>query len=103
MTVETFMTILFSVSLANGLITQAVKKVFDEMQWTYSSNMLAGLVSILICGFVCYAHFMFSDTIITETLTITYMALIVLSWVCAMVGYDKVVQTVNQITELWKI
>ena len=103
MTVEVFISILFTVSLVNGLVTQAVKKIFDDMEWVYCSNILAGIVSVVISGFVCYAHAMFSNVIFNEVIAITYIALIVMSWVCAMVGYDKVVQTVKQIAEMWKI
>ena len=102
MTVEVFISILFTVSLVNGLITQAIKKIFDDMEWTYCSNILAGMVSVVVSGFVCYAHFMFSDVVFNEVMAITYIALIIMSWVCAMVGYDKVVQTIKQVTDIWK-
>lgn len=98
MTVEVFMTMLFAVSVVNGLLTESIKKVLDEFEKTYSSNVLAGIVSICISGFVCYAHAMFSSIEVNQLLIITYVAFAVMSWVCAMVGYDKVMQAVKQIT-----
>ena len=98
MTVELFMSMLFAVSVLNGLMTEAVKNVFDEFEKTYSSNIIAGVVSICISGFVCYSHAMFSGVETNHLLFITYIAFVVMSWVCAMVGYDKVMQAIKQIT-----
>ena len=98
MTVELFMTMLFAVSVANGLLTESIKKVLDEFEKTYSSNVIAGMVSVCIGGFTCYAHAMFSGTEVSDLLVITYIAFVIMSWVCAMVGYDKVMQAVKQIT-----
>ena len=98
MTVELFMTMLFAVSVANGLLTESIKKVLDEFEKTYSSNVIAGMVSVCIGGFTCYAHAMFSGIEVNDLLVITYIAFVIMSWVCAMVGYDKVMQAVKQIT-----
>ena len=98
MTVEVFMTMLFAVSVVNSLLTEAVKQVFDEFEKTYSSNIIAGIVSVVVGGFICYSHAMFSGVEPNHLLFITYIAFVVMSWVCAMVGYDKVMQAVKQIT-----
>lgn len=98
MTVETFMTMLFGVSVFNSLITQSIKTVLDGYEKTYSSNVVAGIVSVVVGGFTCYAHAMFAEAAVNELLIITYIAFVVLSWVCAMVGYDKVMQAVKQVT-----
>ena len=98
MTVEVFMTMLFAVSVANSLLTEAIKQVLDEFEKAYSSNVIAGIVSVVVGGFMCYSHAMFSGIEPTHLMFITYIAFVVMSWVCAMVGYDKVMQAVKQIT-----
>ena len=98
MTVETFMAMLFTVSVVNSLVTEAVKKCLDTFDKKYPSNILAGIVSVCIGGFMCYGHAMFSAPEVNELLILSYIAFVVMSWVCAMVGYDKVVQAVKQIT-----
>lgn len=98
MTVETFMSLLFTVSVVNGLVTEAVKKCLDAFEKKYSSNVLAGVVAVIIGGFMCYGHAMFSSAEVNQLLILSYVAFVVMSWVCAMVGYDKVVQAVKQIT-----
>lgn len=103
MTIEIFMAMLFVVSVANSLITEAVKKCFDSFEKTYSSNIIAGIVSAAVGGFMCYWHFIYSGASETnEILILSYVSFVAVSWICAMVGYDKVVQAINQITGKWK-
>lgn len=63
----------------------------------YSKNILAGVVSIVV-GIGVGSGYMILNQISFTPSTIVYgVALIVLSWLAATVGYDKVVQTVKQI------
>lgn len=97
MTVETFMTMLFAVSVVNGLLTEAIKKFLDELKKTYSSNIVAGVVALIVGGCSCYAHALVTGVEANALLIFTYVAFVVLSWVCAMIGYDKVIQALKQI------
>ena len=98
MTIEIFMAMLLVVSVVNSLITEAVKKAFDCFGKAYSCNLIAGVASVVVGGFVCYWHSAFTAAEINEILILSYISFVAASWVCAMVGYDKVVQAVNQIT-----
>ncbi|MBQ6945357.1 MAG: aminopeptidase [Ruminococcus sp.] len=97
MTIEVFMTMLFAVSVATGLVTQAVKTCLDGLKMAYSSNMLAGVVSVVVGGFTCYGHILYSGTELNQLSIAVYVVFVVMSWICAMVGYDKVVQAFKQI------
>ena len=61
------------VSTVTGLVTEALKKILIEHKWNYHANTLAGAVAI-----------------------VQMVVLVFISWLCSMVGYDKVVQAIKQ-------
>ena len=100
MTVEFVLAALPILSGVNAFFTQCAKKLFDDMGWKYKSNTLAGVVSIIVSGFVCYAHAMFTHAVVDELLVISYIGFVAASWGGAMVGYDKAIQTIKQYKEV---
>ena len=48
MSMEVFLMLLLGVSIATGLFTEALKKLFDECGKVYKSNILAGVVSVVL-------------------------------------------------------
>ena len=93
MNVTDFGLLLAVSSTLTGLATEAVKGVLDEKGYTYASNTLAGLVAaaVAVLTGVLYCLVSGSGSVMMVIL------LILLSWLCAMVGYDKVIQTLKQI------
>lgn len=96
MNMESFVFALLVVSSLTGLVTEAVKKVLTEHNIKYYSNTLTGICSCVVSlcmsvFYITYNELTFDGKTITTTLT-----LIFLSWLCAMTGYDKVVQTLTQ-------
>ena len=93
MTVELFVFLLTIGSGANSLITQAIKKAFENVP----SNILA-LVSAVIVGTVtsifAYAAYGISYNF-TNVLCIPMMCACI--WLGSMGFYDKVLQTIQQI------
>ena len=92
---EMFIMLLMLISILVSLTTEALKKVLNGKE--VSNNLLVGAPAIVI-GFavgICYC-LLNSITITTEVI-IYIIALIFLSWLCAMLGYDKVIQTLKQI------
>ena len=83
-----FALLLVITSTLTSLITEAVKAVLDEHSYTYACNTLAGLIAIIVGAVVGVA---FGGGLLK------IIALIVLSWLCAMLGYDKVMQALGQI------
>lgn len=90
-TFETFLTGLLVVSGLTGLVTEAVKKILDEHNKTYHSNTLAGITSAVLSLLVGIGYVILAGIAFTEQIVVLLIALILLSWLCAMVGYDKVV------------
>ena len=98
MNTEMFLRLLLAMSILTSIFTQAVKVYFDSVQIKYCSNVIAGVISIIIGIFVCIGYTVCKDLAITAPIIISYIALTALSWVMAMIGYDKVVQALQQIT-----
>ena len=82
-------------STVTSLVTEAIKKMFSEKH--FAPNMIAAVVSIIVGAVVACAWVLLSGAIM-EPKTILYgVALIVLSWLVSMLGYDKVMQALSQL------
>lgn len=90
-TFEVFLTGLMVVSALTGLVTEAVKKILDEHGVNYLSNTLAGIVAAVLSLLVGLAYVILACIAFTAQIIVCLVALIFLSWLCSMVGYDKVV------------
>lgn len=93
---QVFTTGLLIVSAMISLVTEAVKKILAEHNKTYHANTLAGVVALVLSTAIgaCYvvmAGIAFSAQVVVGIITFVFM-----SWLCAMVGYDKVIQTIAQ-------
>lgn len=88
---------LLIISTFTGLATEAIKKILDAKNVNYSSNILAGIVAVVLS--VIYGGFVaVSEMEITTALIVKLICLVFLSWLSAMVGYDKVKQAIKQIS-----
>lgn len=95
-TFEVFMLGLLITSVLTGLATEAVKNVLTEHNVNYRANTLAGLIALILsaaigCGYVVLAKVGFTSQVI-----VCLIAQVFMSWLCAMVGYDKVIQAISQ-------
>ncbi len=98
MTTDIFLMLLMAVSVLTGLFTEAVKSVLDALGLKFpSSNILAGIVAVVLSALVSVAFSVLYDIPATEKVAVCYVALALLSWLSAMVGYDKVIQALTQI------
>ncbi len=94
--IQFFTTGLLLVSALIGLVTQGVKKIMTEHNKTYRANTLAGIVALVVSTaagvmYTVYVGEGFSTPVIVEIVSFVFA-----SWLCAMVGYDKVIQTISQ-------
>lgn len=96
MTLETFLMLLMIVATLTGLVTEAIKKWLQERDKTYYANALAGYAAIALSFVVGIAYIIVTEAAINAQLAVYLIALVFLSWIAAMVGYDKVVQTITQ-------
>ena len=81
MTFEIFMAGLLLVSVLTGLFTEAIKGWLSERGKKFYCNALAGYVAAGLSVLVSAGYL---------------IALVLLSWLAAMVGYDKVIQSITQ-------
>lgn len=100
MTITLFISILTIGAAVTSLLTEAIKKAYENANKPYSSNIIA-LINAVIVGA--------GGTSVTYMLTgidwtvnnIICMALMVLAvWMGSMLGFDKVLQLVNQLKEV---
>ena len=83
-------------STLTGLATEAIKKLLAEHSKNYYANTLAGIVSVILSVAIGIGYMMLSSISFNSQTIVYLVALIFISWLCAMVGYDKVVQAISQ-------
>lgn len=97
MTATTFLMLLSSFSIISSLTTEGIKKIINDKA-NMSYNIIALVVSLVVGCFGCGIYFILNDIAITLD-NIIYMILMgFASSLTATVGYDKVKQTILQIT-----
>lgn len=97
MTFEIFLLGLLIVSTLTGLVTEAVKKWLQEREKGYRANTLAGYTACVLAVLVGTGYIILTETAFNIKMLVYLTALISLSWLAAMVGYDKVIQTITQL------
>ena len=96
MTVTTFLTIVTIGSLVSSLLTEALKKSFQNM----STNVIA-LINAAIVGMLGTSATYILVGIEWNVQNIVCLVLMVFCvWLGSMVGYDKVIQTILQIKNI---
>lgn len=96
MNLQVFLMLLLIVSVLTGLTVEGVKTLLDERGKKYHANGLAGIVAIVLSVVVGIGYEILISGNLTATIAVYLLALVFLSWLCAMVGYDKVVQAISQ-------
>ena len=96
MTLEVFLMGLLIVSTLTGLVTEAIKVYLQEHGKTYHANALAGYVAVVLSAAIGTGYIILTETAMNSKMAVFLIALIFLSWLAAMVGYDKVSQAIAQ-------
>ena len=99
---QTFVTGLLVTSTLTGLATEAVKKILAEYNKQYQANTLAGIIATVLSVGVGIGYVAATGVGFTVQIVASLIALVFMSWLCAMVGYDKVIQTISQIKNVGK-
>lgn len=94
---QIFLTGLFVVSLLTGLVTEGIKRLLDEYKKEYHSNVVAGIIAVVFSVLVDIGYTVVNNMAFDAVWVVYLISLIILSWLCAMLGYDKVIQTLAQI------
>lgn len=90
--IEVFLFGLMITSTLTGLVTEAVKKILKEYNRKYRANTLAGIVATALSIAIGIGYIIATSTSFTAQVIICLIAQVFLSWLCSMVGYDKVVE-----------
>ncbi|MBR6683719.1 MAG: aminopeptidase [Firmicutes bacterium] len=93
---QTFLLGLLITSTLTGLATEAVKTIMTENNKPYRANTLAGIVSLILSTMIGIAYVVMAAIPFTTQVIVCIVALVFMSWLCAMVGYDKVIQAISQ-------
>ncbi len=100
MTVTLFATILTVGAAANALLTEAIKKAYENEGKTYSPNMVALIDAAVIGGLGTAAAYILLDLSWSINNIICLCIMIAAVWVASMIGYDKVLQLARQIEKI---
>lgn len=93
---HTFMLGLLIVSAVTSLTAEAVKKILTERNKTYHANTLVGVIAVVVALAFGIGYGAIAGVGITAASVVALIALMFFGWLCAMVGYDKVIQTLSQ-------
>ena len=96
MNLQSFLTALFAVSAITSLTTEAVKKALDDRNKTYHTNTLTGIIALIISSASGIGYTFVSGIGFTPSTVVSIVGFAFMSWLCAMVGYDKIAQTIGQ-------
>jgi hypothetical protein len=91
---EIFLTGLLIVSAFTGLVTEAVKMILAELKTKIYANTLAGIVAAVLSVALGAGYVIITGLAFTLQTVVCIIALAFLSWLCAMVGYDKIIQVI---------
>lgn len=97
MSFDVFTLLLLVVSVLTGLFTEGIKKFLQERNKTYYANALAGYVSLALSLIVSVGYLILVEVAFNAKMAVWIIALMLLSWLGSMVGYDKVIQTITQL------
>ena len=78
-------------STLTGLVTEALKKIFTEHNINYRANTIAGIVAFILAAALGSGYVVMTGMEFTAKIVVCIVALVFMSWLCAMVGYDKVI------------
>lgn len=94
---EVFLFGLILVSAFTGLTTEAVKLILSARKINYNANILSGIVAAVLSVGASVAYVILAEIAFTIQTLVCIVILVFLSWLCAMVGYDKVIQVISQL------
>ena len=88
---------LLVISVVTNLTVEAIKKVLNNSDAKYSSNLLAVAIAVVMAIAVCGTYLVMNDIAFTTKIVVEIIIMTYGSFLVATVGYDKVIQMINQI------
>lgn len=100
MTVTLFISLFTIGSMACGLLTEAVKKVYENAKKEFSPNIIALVDALVVGGLGTACSYMLLNIPWTTNNIICLVLMIVVIWLGAMLGFDKIKQTLEQLANI---
>lgn len=98
MTIQVFLVMLLACSIFTSLIVEGLKNMLrNQGKSLASSNITVAVVAVILALAVSICYALFFGLPFTTQYIICIVALCLLSWLCSMVGYDKVIQAISQL------
>jgi hypothetical protein len=93
--VSTFLFLVTIFSIVTSLFTEALKKAIGEK---IAANILVAIVSLVVgIGGGAIAYTLLDISFAINKNIVVLILFFPIDWLCAMLGYDKVMQTIAQI------
>lgn len=96
MNLHVFLIMLLACSVLTTLTVEGIKKMLTDGE-SKRANIIAAIVAVTLALIIGLGYAVIFAITIDVQYGVTIFALCFLSWLCAMVGYDKVMQAVDQI------
>ena len=103
MTVTLFISIFTIGAALSGLLTEAVKKAYENAGKQYSANVIALIDALVVGGLGTAMSYMLLGIPWTVNNIICLILMAVVVWVGSMIGYDKVIQLFAQIKDIKEV
>lgn len=101
MTITLFMALLVILAVVTSLVTEAVKKFLDTFTFVeYASNVVVLFVAMFVGIIGTATAYVLLGISFTTANVICIGLMAVAVWIGAMVGYDKVIQLIEQMKML---
>lgn len=94
---EVFLIGLMVISTLTSLVTEAIKKILVEHNVKYRANTLVGIVATVLSAAIGIGYVVIASVGFSAQVVVCLIALVFLSWLCAMVGYDKVIASLKTV------
>lgn len=85
------------IAALTSLTVEAIKKILNEKEIKYSSNLLAMIVAIVLTVAICIGYILYMGIPITVQVVVIMIAMVYLSFLSATLGFDKIKQLKDQI------
>lgn len=102
MTTEVMLVLLAILSALTSLVTEGAKKILKKKEVDYATNVVVWVVAAILGGGVTAVFYLACGIPWTVLNVIYIFVMIVASGLGAMIGYDKVIQTVTQVSQIVK-
>lgn len=100
MTVTLFISLFTFGSVLCGVITEAIKTAYKNADKPYSANVIALVDALVVGGAGTVAAYMLLGIPWTVNNIICIVLMCIVIWLGAMVGFDKVLQTIGQVASI---